>query len=232
MEKSRSRHHFQKEDDEKLVHLVNTIGKDWKAIHLQLPTWTERQLRDRYTNYLQPHINNSNWTPYEDSMLLTKVHEIGHKWAKLSTLFPNRSPVHLKNRYSFLTGSGARQMRVMRDKNKTRNSLPPKVSINDDIDTRVINAVDTNTVDIHPIDISAVLHANDIHGDDIHADDLHADDLHSNDLNDNNKSNKNIISDLPDEETIMIYHNEEHYHTINHRSKDSLHFGVDDGNKK
>ena len=113
-----TRHHFQKEDDEKLLELVNSIGKNWKEIHSELPSWTERQLRDRYTNYLQPGINNSEWAPWEDRILLTKVSQVGHKWSRLTSFFSNRSAVNIKNRYSFLTGSGARQMRKKRRQEK------------------------------------------------------------------------------------------------------------------
>ena len=114
-----TRHHFQKEDDEKLLELINSIGKNWKEIHSKLPSWTERQLRDRYTNYLQPGINNSNWLPWEDQFLLAKVNQIGHKWSHMTSYFNNRSAVNIKNRYSFLTGSGAKQMRKKRLQDKT-----------------------------------------------------------------------------------------------------------------
>ena len=122
MSAPQTRHHFQKEDDEKLIELVNSIGKNWKKIHSELPSWTERQLRDRYSNYLQPGINNSEWTPWEDGMLLTKVNQIGHKWSRLTSFFSNRSAVNIKNRYSFLTGSGARQMRKKRHQEKMLSS--------------------------------------------------------------------------------------------------------------
>ena len=115
---SQIRKHFQKEDDEKLIELINTHGKNWKIIHSKLPKWSERQLRDRYLNYLQPGINNSEWTFLEDSFLLSKVQQVGHHWSKLAELFPNRSPVNIKNRYSYLTGEGAKKMRLIRDQKK------------------------------------------------------------------------------------------------------------------
>ena len=112
------RKHFQKEDDEKLIELIDIFGKNWKIIHSKLPKWSERQLRDRYINYLQPGINKSVWTAWEDTFLLRNVQQLGHKWSKLAEMFPNRSPVNIKNRYSYLTGDGAKKLRLIRDKKK------------------------------------------------------------------------------------------------------------------
>ena len=125
------RKYFQEEDDKQLIELVNRYGKNWKEIGKQFPPWTERQLRDRYYNYLQPGLNHSKWTPYEDNMLLISVTQVGPKWSYLTKLFMNRSSVNIKNRYSFLTGSAAKKMRKLRAANLQKKINENKISQND-----------------------------------------------------------------------------------------------------
>ncbi|EAY15029.1 Myb-like DNA-binding domain containing protein [Trichomonas vaginalis G3] len=61
-----------------------------------------RQCRDRYTKYLSPDLNKNPWTPEEDALLISKYHEIGAKWVKMSKFFNNRTDYSLKNRWNVL----------------------------------------------------------------------------------------------------------------------------------
>jgi hypothetical protein len=58
-------------EDMKLIQLVKKLGtKSWKKIAQEMGTRTTRQCRERYTNYLDPSINNIPWSRDDDEMLI------------------------------------------------------------------------------------------------------------------------------------------------------------------
>ena len=88
------RQYFTKEEDERLVELVSTIGKQWKEIE-EVMGKKARQCRDRYNNYLNPTLTKREWTGGEEEELVRKVNEKGTKWSKIVQFFPGRSPVDI-----------------------------------------------------------------------------------------------------------------------------------------
>ena len=97
---------FTPEEDELLKKLVEEFGTlEWSKIASHLPGRTGRQCRDRWSNYIDPHINLAPWTKQEDADLLKKYHEIGAHWRILANCFPGRSINGVRNRVVKLTKS-------------------------------------------------------------------------------------------------------------------------------
>ena len=95
-----SRRNFTKEEDARLLYLVEHFGtKNWHIIAEMMPFRNIRQCRDRFRNYLSPEINLKPWTLEEDLLLASKYKELGPKWVQISQFFQGRSDNNLKNRW-------------------------------------------------------------------------------------------------------------------------------------
>lgn len=95
----RRRARFNKDEDEILRKLVEEYGDNWEIIAGFMNGRNIRQCRDRWENFLSPGLVKGHWTAEEDDLLLSKIHEVGPKWVRISRFFPNRSDVSLKNRW-------------------------------------------------------------------------------------------------------------------------------------
>jgi hypothetical protein len=94
---------FTPREDRTILEMVNGFGTHaWAAIAQQLGGRTARQCRERYRHYLSPVIWSAPWTPEEDQLLRIQYQQHGPKWVQLSTLFPGRTAVNLKNRWVHL----------------------------------------------------------------------------------------------------------------------------------
>lgn len=93
---------FSKEEDERLINIVNLYGaRNWRFIEKLMPGRNSKQCRDRYSNYLAPNINRSEWSEEEDSLLIEKFLAFGPKWSYIAQFFHNRTGNDLKNRYNY-----------------------------------------------------------------------------------------------------------------------------------
>ncbi|OHT02300.1 hypothetical protein TRFO_07099 [Tritrichomonas foetus] len=73
---------------------------NWSKLQKLLPTRTQKQIRERWHNYLQPIKSHFPWTPEEDQLLIN-LHKIyGNSWIKISSFIPGRSDQSCKNRWS------------------------------------------------------------------------------------------------------------------------------------
>ena len=105
-----ARHKFTTQEDQYLLHLVQTYGqKNWQIIANHFPNRTARQCRERYKNYLSPFINKEPFTQEEDELLIEKEKEYGKQWSKISKYFQNRTDVLIKNRWATLTNQMKRK---------------------------------------------------------------------------------------------------------------------------
>jgi hypothetical protein len=59
----------------------------------------ERQLSERYCNYLDPLIVKKSWTIEEDEQLMKLVKKYGTKWELISKSFDGRKGVNIKSRW-------------------------------------------------------------------------------------------------------------------------------------
>ena len=94
------RRKFTAEEDEFLRGLVAQYGtSDWSIIASRFPNRNARQCRERWKNYLQPGVENPQWTPDEDKLLIEKVRELGSQWTKIAKFFHARTDINVKNRW-------------------------------------------------------------------------------------------------------------------------------------
>eukprot|EP00667_Euglena_gracilis_P014916 EG_transcript_15486 len=81
---------WSKEEDEKLVQLVDTFGpRGWNHIAQHLPGRLGKQCRERYINHLDPRVCKEKWTPDEDLSIMAAYRHYGPQWSKISKLLPN-----------------------------------------------------------------------------------------------------------------------------------------------
>lgn len=94
-----SKSKFSKDEDKKLIYLVEEYGENaWIFISKKMENRNPRQCRDRWNNYLNPKLNNEKWTHEEDLLLFYKFNEIGPHWRQISLFFRNRSTNSIRNR--------------------------------------------------------------------------------------------------------------------------------------
>jgi hypothetical protein len=105
----RLRSKFTVEEDARLRGLVQgQPNSSWQDIAEFFPGKTIRQVRERYKNYLSPHLNHFPWSGAEDELLREKFAIHGPKWRILKQFFVNRSDVNIKNRWSVLVSQAQR----------------------------------------------------------------------------------------------------------------------------
>ncbi|EAX92337.1 Myb-like DNA-binding domain containing protein [Trichomonas vaginalis G3] len=94
---------FTKEDDVRLIAIVNRLGtKSWSEIANEMGDRNQRQCKERWENYLSPDINRNEWTPEEDALLIEKQKEIGSRWISIARFFDRRTDAAVKNRWQML----------------------------------------------------------------------------------------------------------------------------------
>ncbi|CAD8103863.1 unnamed protein product [Paramecium primaurelia] len=94
-----SRQLWSQEEDEQLKELVKMYGKKWSKICTVMNWRTGKQVRERYLNQLQMHINYEKWTDQEDKMILKLYKKFGTKWSYISSLLNGRPENMVKNRF-------------------------------------------------------------------------------------------------------------------------------------
>lgn len=100
---TKSKQKFTPEEDQIIIEQVNKNGqKCWRHIAEHLPGRTARQCRERWVNYLSPNVSRDPWNKHEDDLLVRLVSEYGQQWSRISSNFPLRTDVMLKNRWSYL----------------------------------------------------------------------------------------------------------------------------------
>lgn len=90
---------FTDKEDKKLLKLKTKYPEiTWEEISKLMKTKSDRQCKDRYNNYLDPNINKAPFNREEDKLLIDKYNEMGSKWKKIKSFFPDRSEVQVRNR--------------------------------------------------------------------------------------------------------------------------------------
>ena len=107
--KSHPRKKFSQDEDNRLKYLVCLYGENWETVSHFMRTRNPRQCRERWTNYLSGKKTQAPWTQYEDEKLKELYQKYGPKWVKISSHFPNRSDVSIKNRWNVFVRQEKRQ---------------------------------------------------------------------------------------------------------------------------
>ncbi|CAD8120001.1 unnamed protein product [Paramecium sonneborni] len=90
-------------EDETLLRIYDEVGPQWNTIAKQMKSKTDRQVRRRYMNTLDPNLNHGPMTEEEDQLIYQEYLRYGSSWTKISEKMPGRSENMIKNRfYSFI----------------------------------------------------------------------------------------------------------------------------------
>jgi hypothetical protein len=90
---------WSKEEDDRILRLVEQYGKAWSKISKILVTRNGKQIRDRFINVLDPEIKKGKFTDEEDRALMKFYMYYGPRWATIAKHFPNRTADMIKNRF-------------------------------------------------------------------------------------------------------------------------------------
>ncbi|TIB96262.1 hypothetical protein E3Q17_03932 [Wallemia mellicola] len=88
---------WSREEDNKLLSLIEVFGHKWKEISFEMTGRTDDQCSSRYLNCLQ--CKKTPWTAEEDATLLNLYEVDGPLWTKISSSLPGRSALNCRNRY-------------------------------------------------------------------------------------------------------------------------------------
>lgn len=96
----RKRNPFSREEDDRLLELINFYGKkNWKIIALHMDGRNVRQCRERFQFYLDEKTKNTErLSKEEDEILLSKFKEFGPRWKLMEPFFVKRNMHSIKNR--------------------------------------------------------------------------------------------------------------------------------------
>ena len=101
------RNRFSPEEDMILFQLVKAYGTcNWRSISQKMKTKTTRQCKERWIKFLDPSINNEDFTLEEDEFLLQQYAIHGSKWKLISSFFKGRTDIQIRNRFSKLKRNG------------------------------------------------------------------------------------------------------------------------------
>ena len=89
-----------REEDEKILKLIEKHGKKWTKLAQEMNTRSSKQIRDRYLNMLDENLNSSKFTLDEDILLFDLQRKYGNKWSFFTQFFKNRNADKLKNRFN------------------------------------------------------------------------------------------------------------------------------------
>jgi myb proto-oncogene protein len=76
--KPKLKNHFTPIEDVQIIEFVYHYGLS-RIKELHLPNRSTRQIRERFTNYLDPNILKDNFTKEEDILLISYVEQFGKK---------------------------------------------------------------------------------------------------------------------------------------------------------
>jgi hypothetical protein len=102
--------HWSPQEDLLLLRLVGEFGTDWpsvaknwaKALEPAGLCRTIKQIRERWTNKLDPSISRAAWSVQEDNQILALHKEIGNCWSNIATHLPGRVAEGVKTRFKTL----------------------------------------------------------------------------------------------------------------------------------
>ena len=109
---------FTRQDDLKIIELLEIYGKNWDLIEKNFTDFTSEMLEERYYNKLDPKLKRTKFTEEEDEKIITLYLKYGNKWKEISCYFPDRNANMIKNRfYSFLKKKNNINGFTLNDKN-------------------------------------------------------------------------------------------------------------------
>jgi hypothetical protein len=86
-------------DDKQLIQLVSELGHNWPLIAARMEGRTSKQVKERWTNQLDPSISTEPWTAEDDLHLVELIRELGHSWCEIARRMKGRTESMVKNRF-------------------------------------------------------------------------------------------------------------------------------------
>ena len=96
---SAARIRWSEEDDKFLVLLVSELGHNWPLLATRMEGRTSKQVKERWTNQLDPTISTDPWMAEDDQQLVELIRELGHSWCEIARRMPGRTESMVKNRF-------------------------------------------------------------------------------------------------------------------------------------
>ena len=131
---------FTRQDDLKIIELVEIYGLNWVAIANNFPGFKAEALEERYYNKLDPKLKRTKFTEEEDEKIINLYLKLGNNWKEISNYFEDRNANMIKNRfYSFLKKKRniqtyANSSSYLSDKDLSSASIVSSNSVNNDND--------------------------------------------------------------------------------------------------
>ncbi|KAM3146305.1 hypothetical protein pb186bvf_001650 [Paramecium bursaria] len=95
----KTRFQWSEPDQKKLVMLFKEYGQNWQVIAEMFGDRTSRQVREKFTNDLNPKLKQVPWTQEEDQLIYELFLKHGCKWTSFTKQLPKRSERMIKNRF-------------------------------------------------------------------------------------------------------------------------------------
>ncbi len=91
-------------EDKQLLQLVGLFGKSWSLIAKLMKHRSDKQIRNRYEEYICESLNKGMFTKEEDEKLILLFKVLEKNWFEYKKYFNDRSIKRLKNRIIYLIG--------------------------------------------------------------------------------------------------------------------------------
>jgi len=103
--------HWTDEEDYILRTKAAEYGKNWAKVVKHISGRTVKQIRERWSNHVNPIINHEPFTEQEDTILVKMHEQVGNKWAFISKKLNSRTPEGVKIRWKSLCRKSKQEMR-------------------------------------------------------------------------------------------------------------------------
>jgi hypothetical protein len=105
---------FSAQDDDELSSLVRSLAEEnWAYVAQNMThSFTSRQCRERWKNYLDPRLQHASWTDADDARLLDDHARLGTRWTVIAAGFPGRPGNAVRNRIFMLLRKRGKTMCV------------------------------------------------------------------------------------------------------------------------
>lgn len=91
-------------EDDLLRESVRINGdQNWITVSSMVPKRNAKQCRERWKTQIDPDLNKNEWKPEGDEILISFHEQIGNSWVEIAPHLPGRSPMAVKNRFSWLS---------------------------------------------------------------------------------------------------------------------------------
>jgi hypothetical protein len=82
---------FSQAEDKSIQDCIQCGVTDWVKIAEHIPGRTAKQVRERWSNHLDPALIHSPWSVSEDRLLIQANQSFGNSWKQIAEVLPGRS---------------------------------------------------------------------------------------------------------------------------------------------